>query len=112
MLEKSVLLVSDDPSLMESCLGIIGSVAGLRPVVQSQTEGVESYLERDDVALLLVHLVKKRDAGEVSRLLQAIALLQRPVATVVLAEEHDPEQALSLLRQGAADFLSRPLDLG
>jgi DNA-binding NtrC family response regulator len=31
---------------------------------------------------------------------------------VVLGEQHNPEQALTLLRQGAADFLSRPLDLG
>jgi two-component system response regulator HydG len=110
MLEKTVLLVSDDSSLVELCSGVIASIVNLRPLGLNQSEGVESFLQRDDVALLLFHLVK-RDAGGVGRLLRAIAFRQRPVATVVLAEQHDAEQALSLLRQGAADFLSRPLDL-
>ena len=108
----TVLLLSSDPSLIESCQGVIASVGRLRPLVLPLSGNPESSLGRKEIALILVHVVGARDADQASGLLRGIASMQRPVATVVLGEQYDPEQALSLLRQGAADFLSRPLDLG
>lgn len=108
----TVLLLSRDPSLVEACQGIIASIAELRAVVLRHSRDVESYLGHEDVALALLHVVDKQDSEDANHLLQTIASLRRPVATVILGEQHDPEQVLSLLRQGAADVLSRPLDLG
>lgn len=112
MPETTVLLVSGDPSLMESCFDVIASIANLHPVLLGQSREVDAYLGREELALLLLHVVHESDAAEAGRLLQAIAASQRHVATVVLSEQHSPEQTLALLRQGAADVLSRPLDLG
>jgi DNA-binding NtrC family response regulator len=111
MSQVSVLLLSSDPSLIESCQGVVASLADLRLVVQSQGEGVTSYLQREPIALVLIHVTEEHDAREAGRLLHAIRLMQQPVAVVVLGERHDPAQVLNLLREGAADFLSRPLDL-
>jgi DNA-binding NtrC family response regulator len=57
------------------------------------------------------HLVCKEDAKAVTAVLRQIATQTRPVATLVIGELHRAEQGLALLRQGAADYLERPLDL-
>lgn len=46
----------------------------------------------------------------VARLLRMIAAARRPVATIVIAEPYDPEQASTLLRMGMADCLALPVD--
>jgi DNA-binding NtrC family response regulator len=106
-----VLLLSSDPCLIESCRQLIGSIANLALISQSQGKHVDSYLEPLELGLILIHVVEERDAEEASRLLRKIASLQRGVAMIVVSDQHDPKQAYSLLRQGAAEFLSRPLDL-
>jgi two-component system response regulator HydG len=111
MVKATVLLLSSDPSLMESCEGVVGSVGALGLITLPLGGDAVSYLGRKDLALILVHVVAKRDAEKAGRLLCSVASMSRPVPTIVLTEQHDLEQALSLLRQGAVDFLSRPLDL-
>src|SRR5438445_13846875 len=105
MLKATVLLLSSDPSLMQSCEDVVAPLGALRLIMLPLGGDLESYLGRKDLALILVHVLSKRDTDKASRLLRGVALMQRPVATVMLAEQHDPEQALGLLRQGAADFL-------
>ena len=100
MSQVSVLLLSSDPSLIESCRGVVASIADLRLVVQAHGDGVVSYLRREEIALVLIHVAGEHDARETGRLLQAIALMQQPVAVVVLGERHDPAQTLSFLRRG------------
>src|SRR5437879_1270292 len=102
MARATVLVLSSDLSLIESCQGVITSVGALRPTVLPLSEDLGSYLRRKDVALILIHVVDKRDTENASRLLREVASMQRPVATVLLGEQHDPEQALTLLRQEAA----------
>ena len=50
-------------------------------------------------------------ATGVTRLLQAIAMTNPSVVTLVLSDRYHAEQALALLRLGVADYLARPLDL-
>jgi DNA-binding NtrC family response regulator len=45
-------------------------------------------------------------------LLQAVVASGRRTPTLLISDRHEAEQALGLLRQGAADYLTRPLDLG
>ena len=107
----TVLLVSTDSPLVDTCREVIGSIGNLHPVVLSRSEEVEAYLRHEQLALVLLHVASKDDAEQASRLLRRIGSLQRPVATVVLGEQHEPHLALALPRQGVADYLSRPLDL-
>src|SRR5690242_12806970 len=53
MATATVLLLSSDPSLIESCEGITASVDALRPLVLPLSEDPGSYLGRKDLALIL-----------------------------------------------------------
>jgi DNA-binding NtrC family response regulator len=108
----TVLLLSSDPALIESCRQLIESIPNLRPVVLSPYGNVDIYLDGEELGLILFHVMDRRDADEAGRLLRKIASSRRGVAVIVLGDRHDPRQALSLLRQGAVDFLRRPIDLG
>jgi DNA-binding NtrC family response regulator len=82
-----------------------------------QIETVGSFCEaracltQESSALFLPHLTQPEDVEECAVFMRDMAAARRPIATVVLSERYRAEQALTLLRQGAADFLSRPLDL-
>jgi two-component system response regulator HydG len=68
-------------------------------------------MQESEVALVLVHMVHVTDADQISSFLRQLAAASRPLATIVIGDQENAEQALMLLRQGAADYLSRPLDL-
>jgi DNA-binding NtrC family response regulator len=107
----AVLLVSSDPSLIEACQEMTASIGNLDCVVLSRSEEADAYLRQEQLALVLLHVAGKDGTEQASRFLRRIGSLRRPVATIILGERHEPQVALTLLRQGAADFLSRPLDL-
>jgi two-component system response regulator HydG len=72
----------------------------------------DSYLARDQIKLILVHLPQEGDTSEVVRLLRQLASLERAVTLLVVSDRYDTEEAWSLTRLGAAEYLSQPLDLG
>jgi DNA-binding NtrC family response regulator len=111
MNQATALLLSRDPSLVEACQGVVRPISNLCLEVLPSLRDAEAALQREEVALLLVHLVQANETREVDRLLRRLASLQRPVATLVVLEQHDAKQTLTLLRQGVAECLSRPLDL-
>jgi two-component system response regulator HydG len=108
---STALLITSDPSLHEALREVTDQIAGLRLETVTSIDAAVARLPQDDVVLLLPHLALKDDAGEISRLLGTVASSRRPVATLVIGEHHWAEQALALLRRGAADYLARPLDL-
>jgi DNA-binding NtrC family response regulator len=79
--------------------------------VKSRVQDALPLLSGGGFPLVVVHSVRQEDGEEVVRLLQLLSSMNHATAAVVLAEEHRPEEALRVLRQGAADYLSRPLDL-
>jgi DNA-binding NtrC family response regulator len=107
----NVLLISEDLSLIESCQGIADSIPSLRLMVIDRAGEAASHLVEDEIKLVLVHLVEESDTRKVVALLRRLASLKRAVTMVVISEQDDAEQAWSLTRLGAADYLSRPLDL-
>jgi DNA-binding NtrC family response regulator len=111
----TALLISVDPSLIETIQPVVRSVAGLQLVVASPSDVDEGFLDPvDDLALLMLHVSDKKAGAGPDRMItflrQTLASHQ-PVATVILSDNHCPQDAFSLLRLGAADYLSRPLDL-
>ena len=111
MWSLTALLISGDQSLAQAVRGVIEAIPGLRLEIVSTADAACSRMQQEDVVLLLSHLAKKNDAAEAVRLLQGLATSRRPIATMVIGDHPWPEQALALLRQGAADYLARPLDL-
>ena len=107
----TMMLVSNDRSLVESCQRVIESYSDLRLIVIGRIREADSYLERDQIKLILVHLAQEADTSEVVRLLRQLASLQRAVTVLVISDRYDAEQAWSLTRLGAAEYLSQPLDV-
>jgi two-component system, NtrC family, response regulator HydG len=106
----TMMLISGDPTLVESCQGLVDSFPALRLHVMSQAQEAEGNLARDEIKLILVHLVQERETRDVVRLLHCLATLKRSVPLLVLSEQYDADQAWSLTRLGATDYLSLPLD--
>jgi DNA-binding NtrC family response regulator len=106
-----MLLISEDPALIESVDQVIRPIGGLSLRVLPAIEGTAVLESWDGVALILLHLTRRGPAPEVAGLLQLISKGRRSIATLVVAEHQDPDQALTLLRLGVADYLDWPLDL-
>jgi len=108
----TLLLVSTDTSMIEAVHGAIESVGNLvLEVIPGFDEACDGATRDNNVVLVLVHQACEGDVAAFTRLLRAIAEAKRPVPMLVLSDRHRAEQALSLLRSGVADYLSRPLDL-
>src|SRR5438309_3614089 len=106
----TMLLISADSSFVESCQGAVASFPDLSLIVMDRAREADCYLARDKIKLILVHLVHQSETRDVVRLLHRRASLQRAVAVLVISEQPDAEQAWSLTRLGAKDYLSRPPD--
>jgi two-component system response regulator HydG len=110
MSPPTVLLISDDVSVIESCQEVIHSLPDVRLAVVDTVSEADSYLFRKDLAVVLTHLARPEDGGQAIGLLRAITATRQPLPLVLLAEECSPEETLQLRRQGAADCLEWPLD--
>jgi DNA-binding NtrC family response regulator len=111
MNDPTALLVSRDASLQKSAEEAIGSIHGLRLQVVPTFDDALGLLRAPELTVLLAHLTAAGDSAKMADLLQNLALLKRSVATLAIAEHYDAEEALRVLRLGAADYLDRPLQL-
>jgi DNA-binding NtrC family response regulator len=107
-----MLLVSSDPSLVENCRSIGAAISGLDLEVLPELSQLEMALGNPGLAILLVHLVPESSTAPVVRALKLLAAQKRMVPLLVIGEATCAPQGLKLLRQGAADYLPRPLELG
>jgi DNA-binding NtrC family response regulator len=111
MKDALALLISADPWLTKAVQSALEPIKHLHLIRCPGLNAVDSHWPPDEVALVLVHLVQERDTAAVARLLRRLAAKGQPTALIVLGEQYQAKQALTLLRIGAADFLNRPLDL-
>jgi DNA-binding NtrC family response regulator len=111
MFTSTILLITSDRSLMESVKGSVDPVESLELRVIATVDQVGEEMA-GDVSLIIAHLEDGGDASDVTRLVRRIAIESPGVATLVVDDSYQPAQALAMLRLGAADYLTRPLDLG
>ncbi len=112
MRQSTMLLISDDPDLIGATKGLVGEIDGLELAVVAGSDEARSYPDWDGVALVMIHQRGEGPTARVERLLRVIASARRSVATLVLADRHDADQGLALLRLGVADYIGRPVDPG
>jgi two-component system response regulator HydG len=108
----TTLLRSSDPSLAGAVKKIVQSVGNLTLEVAARQEELPDRLSREPVTLLLLHLREPGDGADAADLMRELERLRIRLTVLVLSDFDDPEQELALLRLGAADFLTRPLNLG
>jgi DNA-binding NtrC family response regulator len=106
----SMLLASTDESLIRNVEEAVSSVSNCGLQVLANLNISEALL--DSIALVVIHQTETIQETAILRLLQSIRAAKRPVAVVVISEEYDPGQAVNVLRAGAADYLTRPLNVG
>jgi two-component system response regulator HydG len=111
MPKSTALLITCDPTLVQAVSKVIDSVKELNLKAVATVTEAYPQLHRADLVLLLAHLPRQTDTAEASGLVQTVAASLRPVPILLISDQHHPEQALALLQQGAADYLTRPLDL-
>jgi DNA-binding NtrC family response regulator len=113
MENSKTLLVSRDPSLMEAVDEAVSSTRGFQLEVVAEIEtACNRILGHNQILVVLVHLDGTTNVAGLTSVLGAAAHAGRPVVTIAVCEQENPEQSLVLARLGAADCLSRPLDLG
>jgi DNA-binding NtrC family response regulator len=112
MPESTMVLISTDSCLGETVADLVADVDGLSLRIVSTADQALLFVQREEAALVVVHSACASDGEGALRFMQHVAAAQRPIATLVIGEEYEAQQALALLRAGAADYLPRPLDLG
>ena len=112
MPDSTMLLISADTALIEAVHGAMGTLKNLRMEVVSGFNKAYSCVDKKGLKLVLAHLNRQCSVSNLTRLLSTISATGASIPTLVLSDEYYAEQALALLRIGAADYLTRPLDLG
>lgn len=107
----TILLISEDARLTRSVESISQGVEALHFVAVPGIDAAYEYANWDKVSLVLIHQADRGSAMQVNRILRMIAAARRPVATIVLGDPYDADQAIALLRMGVADYLGLPLDV-
>jgi DNA-binding NtrC family response regulator len=112
MLNPTALLVSRDASLAGAVRDTVHSTQGFRLTIAEDIDAAcIQILGHDQTFVTLVHLDEKTNVAGLTRILQTSALAGRPLVTIVIMEQANPERALTLARLGVAECLSRPVDL-
>jgi DNA-binding NtrC family response regulator len=111
MAGSTMMLVSSDNALIASVRGAVSTLKDMTLEVVSGFDEACSRVERPGVVLVLAHLSHDCSVAKVTRLLGTLGATLQQTPTLVLSDEYYAEQALAMLRLGAADYLSRPLDL-
>ena len=112
MPDSTMLLISADTALIEAVHGVMNTLKNIRMEVVSEFDEACSWVDRQGIRLVLAHLNRQCSVSKLTRLLSTMSATGASIPTLVLSDEYYAEQALALLRIGAADYLTRPLDLG
>jgi DNA-binding NtrC family response regulator len=103
-------LISRSPAVVEAVRGVFDTVDHLRLEVSDLEDAARKEATREDVVLVLAHLDTVGGEAGLTHLLWEIAATRRPCPTLVLADQYHENQAATLLRAGAADYLEVPAD--
>jgi DNA-binding NtrC family response regulator len=104
-------LLTDDSALVKTVCEVIGSISDLGVATEATVKRAIARLDEPEIALVVAHLGMHREVDLVAELLRKVSAANRPLATIIISEHDQAEQALTLLRLGAAENLTRPLDL-
>ena len=108
---STMMLVSADNALVTLVRGAVCTLKDMQLEVVSGFDEACSRVEQPGIVLVLAHLSHDCSIAKLTRLLGTLGATVQKTPTVVVSDEYYAEQALAMLRLGAAEYLSRPLDL-
>ncbi|MDD2060226.1 response regulator transcription factor [Pseudomonas sp. GD03860] len=110
--EVKVLVVDDQPLIVEELCEFLES-SGYRCVpCQSSTQAIERFAADPAISLVLCDLhMPERDGIELVKALKIIAGQQRLFEAIMLTGRADKQDVIKALREGFADYYQKPVDL-
>ena len=105
------ILISRDPTLIKTIRESIRTIHGCQLRVFPHFSLAIADLACADSPLVIIHIQEPDDGASAARILRETPALAHSRALLAISDDHCPETALQLLRMGAVDCLSRPLDL-
>lgn len=106
--KPAVLLVDDELPLLRST-GLVLRTAGIESIhAISDSREVETFLASNAVSVALIDLTMPHMSG--SELLQKIRVSHPEIAVIILTAANEVETAVGCMRQGAFDYLVKPVD--
>ena len=110
MHHSRMLLISDDPTLIEAVGDVVGSIEGLAFSPVGGLDEASGFRAWDEVVLAVIHREGPDARARVEGLLRLIGAAPRPVATLILGEPGDEAEAGAMRRLGVAGHLGLPPD--
>ncbi|NIL95816.1 MAG: AAA domain-containing protein [Planctomycetales bacterium] len=108
-MKVSVLFISRDRGLVEGVQQAVASVSGWQLTVVDAYGQVDSRL--GEARLVLAHIVDDADQRAVIQLLQKLRAEPRQIPLVCIGDSHEVGRGIDVLRRGAIDYLTRPVNL-
>ena len=109
---RSVLIIDDNPGVGEA-LSLLLSLSDIRPLYASDPAQGLALLATEPVALVIQDMNFSADTtsgGEGRTLFQQIRALHPDLPVILLTAWTQLEQAVALVKAGAADYLAKPWD--
>jgi two-component system, NtrC family, response regulator HydG len=110
MNDLTTLLVSDDPALIRFLTEAVQSARHCVLELVPRLGDVHSKAANEGLAMVIVHLQKGDDIGNVARLREFLKQSGSTGALLIICDDYRPSQARESLMFGAIDYLPRPLD--
>jgi two-component system response regulator HydG len=105
------MLRSPDESLVAAVKDIIYSIGRIKLQI-ARSEEILRRVGQEEPTVVLFHVSNPADGDDATALLRILETHRGKTAALIVSDEDNPELELSLLRLGAADYLTRPLNLG
>ena len=107
----TILLVGGDESVTTTVRDVADSTRQCRLETVAGIDSAFARLRRGDVGLILVWLADPTAEKSVVGLLQSVSKSPAPTPAIVLCEQGSARLSRLVLRAGAVDCMSRPLDV-
>lgn len=107
----TTLVHTEDRSLVQTLRTSTSCIHGCRVTGVPHASSILEQVTRSDVAMVICHVSASATVDATVQLVEELQALSPPVTTIVVSDDHRPDDAIRLLKLGATDYLSRPLDL-
>jgi DNA-binding NtrC family response regulator len=106
---QRILLIDDEPQILETCRSCL-NVSGYREVLtESDSRNVLALLAREEVSIIVMDLRMPNLSGQ--ELLPQIVSLFPQIPVIVATASNDVDTAVNCIREGAFDYLVKPIEV-
>ncbi|OGU11740.1 MAG: two-component system response regulator [Geobacteraceae bacterium GWC2_58_44] len=106
---QRILLIDDDAQILESCQSCLNSSGYKDVLTESDSRTVMALLAREDVAIIVMDLRMPHLSGH--ELLPQIVSKFPQIPVIVATASNDVDTAVNCIREGAFDYLVKPIEV-